>query len=351
MDTLKTLLAVDNPDDMHLCFHLDDKVYALNAKHVLEVTTLPLINSPQKLSEYVIGILNYNDLFINVVDIRKIFSFAPKKYELFHKVIIIKGEESLFAIIVDKVSDFFDAVPTNVQRIMGENFNNIIKNFYKIGEQVVNIINISQLETVVKKNSSIQNTTNYAELFPSDEESVCILQKRRTQIASLPEMNLDLGVYGKDQYVIFTLGSHTYCIYSLFVKELISPKNYTITKIPYTPDFVEGIINLKGDFYTIVNLKKFIGIDNGAINEFEYAEEQPNPKIIVLESSELKFAFFVDDIVNIINIAEENITVQNDMILDSLYIRAEACIDGNILNILNVEKLINDERLYIDNAI
>ena len=193
MDTTQTLLMTENPDNMHLCFNLDDKTYALNVRHVLEITSLPLINSPQKLSEYVIGILNYNDLFINVVDIRKVFSFEPKKYELSNKVIIIKGEESLFAIIVDEVKEFFNALPAQVQRVMGDNLSSVVKNFYKLNDTVVNIIDVEGVENVVKKSSGVQTSANCLELFPTDEESVCILQKRRNDIAAMPEMHLDTG--------------------------------------------------------------------------------------------------------------------------------------------------------------
>lgn len=342
----KKLLTIDNPDNLHLCFNLDDKIYSLNAKHVLEVTSLPLINSPQKLPEYVVGILNYNDLFVNVVDIRKIFSLEQKKYELSNKIIIIKGEESLFAIIVDKVTDFFNAVPSQIQRVMGENYNNIIKTFYKINEDVVNIINIPQLEETVKKSANIDNNTNYSALFPTDEDSFCILQKRRNDIASIPEMHLETGFYGKDQYIIFKLSSHTYCIYSLFVKELISPKNYSITKIPYTPDFIKGIINLKGDFYTVIDLRNFINISP----EENIQNNNRESKLIVLDSTELKLAFLVDDIIDIMNISEDNIDYKSDANLDKLYIKAEAYIENKVFNILNIEKLISDERLYIDNV-
>lgn len=350
MEFKKTLLTIDDSENLHLCFILDNNTYALNAKNVLEVTTLPMINEPQKLPEYIVGILNYNDMFINVADIRKIFALPKKKYELTNKIIIMKGDESLIAIIVDEVTDFFTAIPANVQRVMGENFNNIVKTFYKIDENVINVINIQQLEDTIKKAHFEENTTNYYELFPQDEESLCVLQKRRNEIARVPEMNIDTDVYGKDQYVIFKIQKHTYCIYSLFVKELISPKNYPITKIPYTPKFIEGIINLKGNFYTVIDLKKFIGLDDLPAEEEMFREKNKEEKIIVIESTELKLAFLVDDIVDIINISKDYIEPKNDMTLDDLYIKAEAYIEEKVYNILNVDKLINDERLYVDNS-
>lgn len=340
------LLTIEDPENLHLCFNLDDRTYALNAKNILEVTSLPLLNEPQKMPEYIVGILNYNDLFINVIDIRKVFSLPKKEYELNNKIIILKGEESLIAVIVDEVTDFFTAMPAKIQRVMGENFSNITKTFYKIDDDIINIIDIPNLEKVVKNAQFSGEPVDYSELFPKDEESLCILNKRKNDIAKIPSMNLDTAVYGKDQYIIFTLGEHTYCIYSLFVKELISPKNYPITKIPYTPDFIMGVINLKGNFYSVVHLKKFIGFDSEPIKE----ESPLEGKIVVIESNELKLALYVDEIVDITNIAKENIEIKNDMTLDNMFIRAEAYIDNKIYNILNIDKFINDERLYVDNS-
>ncbi len=340
------LLTINDPDNLHLCFLLDNNIYALNAQNILEVTALPMLNEPQRLPEYIVGILNYNDLFIKVVDIRKIFALPQKKYELNNKIIIVKGDESLIAIIVDEVTDFFTALPSKIQRVMGENFNNITRTFYKLDDKVVNIIDIFNLEKVIKKAQFNENTTHYTNLFPDDEESVCILNKRRNDIAQIPAMNLDANVYGKDQYVVFKVASHTYCIYSLFVKELINMKSYPVTKIPYTPDFVKGIINLKGNFYSVIDLKKLIGFDNPPQDK----TEDPNleGKAIVIDSTELKLALYVDEINNIINISKECIEPKNDMSLDTLFINAEAYIDNEVYNILNLDKLINDERLYVD---
>ena len=346
MEFRQPVIKIEDPDNLHLCFELENNIYAINAKNVLEVTTLPMLNQPQKLPKSIIGILNYNDLFINVIDIRQVFDLPEKKFKLSDKVIIIKGEESLFAIIVDKVTNFFTAMPANIQRVMGDNSSSIIKSFYKIDDNIVNIIDLHNLENTVKQVYTEDTTVNYSALFPDDEESVCILEKRKNEIAKIPVMNLDTAVYGKDQYIVFFLGQHTYCIYSFFVKELINLKNYSITKIPYTPDFIIGIINLKGNFYSVLDLKKFIGIEDNT----EKNKHKKSSKVIVIESTELKLALLVDDIVNIINISPGNLEIKNDKRIDNLFIKAEAFIENEVYNILNLDKLINDERLYIDNT-
>lgn len=344
MDSLNSLLSNENQENLNLCFLLDDNIYSFNAKNVLEVANLPLLNNPQKLSEYIVGILNYNDMFINVIDIRKVFSLPLKKYQLSNKIIIVKGEESLFAIIVDKVTDFFSIDSNSVQRVVGESFGSIIKTFFKKDDNVVNIIDIPLLESIVKKAHSSLSTVDYNSLFPQDEDSVCVLQKRRQLLASVPTMNIDTTVYGRDQYIVFKLLEHKYCIYSINVRELITLKNYAITKIPYTPSYILGIINLKGVFYSVLDLKAFIGIDS---NEHKNYDEG---KVIVLESNDLKLAILVDDIVNIVNVSKDNFVFKNDKNLDSMFVKAEAYIANEVYNVFNVEKLLNDNRLFIDNT-
>lgn len=339
------ILSIKEEEHLYLCFLLDNDIYSLNAINVLEVATLPLLNTPQKLSDYIAGILNYNDLFINVIDIRKVLDRPIRKYDLSNKIIIVKGEESLFAIIADKVTDFYSIKSNDEQRVMGEASSKIVKTFFKKNENLINIIDISALENFVKNVPSNDNSTNYMELFPQDEESIFVLQKRRQELAKVPYMGLDTNVYEKNQYIIFKLQNHNYCLYSEYARELVDLKNLSITKIPYTPSFIVGIINLKGNFYSVLDLNSFIGF-----NTTSPERDIRNGQIIILEASELKLALLVDSILDIINISKENIDIKNDKNLDALFIKAEAYINNEVYNILNIDKLINDDRLYIDNS-
>ena len=344
VDTINSLLITEE-ENLYLCFLLDDVIYSFNAKNVLEVATLPALNHPQKFSEYIVGILNYNDLLINVIDIRKVFNKPTKQYSLSNKIVVIKGEESLFAIIADRVTDFFSLKNRDIQRIMGESSAAITKTFFKKDENLINIIDIPVLENFVKNSPDNQNTTDYQELFPRDEESVLVLQKRRQELAKIPFFNLDANIYDKEQYIIFNISNHKYCLYSGYARELVNIKNYAVTKIPYTPDFIVGIINHKGNFYSVLDLSKFIGI-----NPQEQATNLSEGKVILLESSELKLALLVDNIIDIINISKDSVDVKNDKNLDELFIKAEAYINNEVYNILNIDKLVNDNRLYIDNV-
>ena len=119
---------ITQPDEvLHLCFELDDRVYAMNAEFVMEVTMLPGLITPQKLPENVVGVLNYNGLLINVLDIRRLFNLPKKNFDTTNQIIIVKGEESLWAIIVDKVSDFIGINKNSIQSTALNTMNNFMR--------------------------------------------------------------------------------------------------------------------------------------------------------------------------------------------------------------------------------
>ncbi len=326
--------------NLHLCFELDEKTYAINTSCVMEVIMLPALSTPQKLPENIVGILNYNSILINVIDIRKILNLPVKAYEPSNQVIIIKGEESLIAVIADKVSDFFSANPGNIQPTSFDLNKSLIKSFYHSNEKIINILNPISLENALKQSKGNESSIDYPKLFPSDALSTAKLTKRAADIASKINFNLDTDFFSKDQYIIFKINSHTYCLDSSYVKELINIKNYTITKIPYTPEYLKGIINLKGDFYTVVSLKEFI-----QFNEYNKIKEE---KIIVLEAKDLRLALLVDDILDAVSVSKDQIHNKNDIKLEDMYIKAEIYYDNKVYNLLDIERLLNDKKLYIE---
>ena len=332
---------ITQPDEiLYLCFELDDRTYALNAEFVMEVTMLPALITPQKLPENTVGILNYNGLLINVPDIRRLLNLPQKNFTVANQIIIVKGEESLWAIIVDKVSDFITTNKSSVQSSSLGTMNSFIRAFYQEKNRLINILNISALESFIRETKSTVGDVNYCEFFPKDEKSLEILEKRNREIAVKMNFALENDFFGKDKYILFKINGHIYCIYSDYVKELISRKNLTVTKIPYTPEYIKGIINLKGDFFTVLSLKEFIG--------FEQKDDSEEEKIIVLNAGELKLALLVDEILDVMNISKDQIQNKNDLKLDNLYIKAEIYNENTVINLLNLDKLLQYKRLCID---
>ncbi|MFW5815933.1 MAG: chemotaxis protein CheW, partial [Wenzhouxiangella sp.] len=76
-----------------------------------------------------------------------------------------------------------------------------------------------------------------------------------------------LGAAGSDenQYLTFKLQSETYAFGILNVKEILEYGK--ITKVPMMPDFIQGVINLRGEVVPVVNLARRFGLKASEITK------------------------------------------------------------------------------------
>lgn len=123
-----------------------------------------------------------------------------------------------------------------------------------------------------------------------------------------------------------------------YVKEFVSCQKLLPAKLPYTKDYIKGLINIKGQFLVVLDLKCFL---NGEITQMNNSS-----KMIVVEGKNFNIALLVDDVKYIKSIDSRYLTVPNSEI--SKYIFSEFEEDGKIYSIINFEKIINDDKLYIN---
>ncbi len=99
------------------------------------------------------------------------------------------------------------------------------------------------------------------------------------------------------QVVIFNLGNERYGVETTQVKEII--KVDEITKIPNAPDFVEGVINLRGQITTIINLRKRFGLPPKEIDN--------DTRIIVFEQNGSIMGIMVDTVNEVKYLSKDDI--------------------------------------------
>jgi len=131
------------------------------------------------------------------------------------------------------------------------------------------------------------------------------------------------------QIVIFKVDDEMYGINIEQVKEIITPME--IFKIPNSPSFVEGLINLRGKIYTILNLRK----------KFNLAakESDEHTKIVLLNSDRLAVGFIIDVVNEIIRIDDKDIENPPETIkaLNKKYITGVAKIGEKAVLLLDLE--------------
>ena len=72
-------------------------------------------------------------------------------------------------------------------------------------------------------------------------------------------------VYTEDTYLIFSIHQYRYALRSSLIKEIMYASK--IHKIPFVPHYIEGMLNCRGNPYTVVNTLKLDGDENPEITE------------------------------------------------------------------------------------
>jgi purine-binding chemotaxis protein CheW len=140
----------------------------------------------------------------------------------------------------------------------------------------------------------------------------------------------------KGRFLTFLLGSETYGIDIMYVTEIVGIQ--PITEVPELPEYIKGIINLRGKIIPVMDARlKF---------KKEPKEYNDRTCIVVIDIAELSIGIIVDEVSEVLNIAEENI-VPSPNIKSSgrKYIKNIGKTDDDVILIIDGEKLVNEEEM------
>ncbi|TXJ46815.1 chemotaxis protein CheW [Brachyspira pilosicoli] len=132
--------------------------------------------------------------------------------------------------------------------------------------------------------------------------------------------------------VTFKLGNNEYAIDIMQAKEII--KMEKITLIPNAPDYVEGVINLRGNIIPIVDLKKRFNLEEN--------DGEKNTGIIIVKIDDVDMGIIIDAISKVVSIVTSNIQPPPPMLsgIGQKYIKGVAKLEDKLLVVLDLEKLI-----------
>lgn len=142
------------------------------------------------------------------------------------------------------------------------------------------------------------------------------------------------------QMISFSIGSERFGVEILVVQEIIMMS--TITQIPNAPDFVEGVINLRGNIIPVLDLRKRL-----RMRGYKRASEiRPSTRILVVEIENSVTGFIVDSVAKVITVPASRIAPPPDIIVagvQSQYISGVVHLDEGILIILDFRKILSVE--------
>ena len=144
------------------------------------------------------------------------------------------------------------------------------------------------------------------------------------------------------QYLTFTIADAFYAVKVTHIREVLTVPR--ITKVPRMPDFMTGIINLRGKVVPIIDLAKKFGLGETAVTE--------DTSIIVAEIAEnavrkLTLGLFSDSVQKVITIEPKDIEgpPKIGIPIDTAFIQGVGQINGNFIIILNIDEIFTGKEL------
>jgi purine-binding chemotaxis protein CheW len=137
------------------------------------------------------------------------------------------------------------------------------------------------------------------------------------------------------QWVTFQLEEETYGINVMQVREVL---RYTeIAPVPGAPDYVLGIINLRGNVVTVIDTRSRFGLIQG--------ETTDNTRIIVIESEHQVIGILVDSVAEVVYLKSSEIDTTPSVGTDesSKFIQGVSNRDGKLLILVDLNKLLSDD--------
>ncbi len=142
-----------------------------------------------------------------------------------------------------------------------------------------------------------------------------------------------LGVVGEIlQLVTFTLGNEEYAVDILKVQEINRMKE--ITRVPNSPPYVEGVINLRGKVIPVVSLRKKFGLPE--------RENDEQSRIMIMDIQGITMGLVVDSVSEVLRIPASTVEPTPPMAsnISSEFIRGIAKMEDRLIILLDMDRLI-----------
>lgn len=135
------------------------------------------------------------------------------------------------------------------------------------------------------------------------------------------------------QLVVFSIGREEFAVEVTQVREIMRMEE--ITRMPKSPHFVEGIINLRGQIIAVVELAKRLNLEAG--------ERSSDTRIIVVEAEEIKIGMIVDSVSEVLRVSADAVEPSPTLATDvsAAYLRGVVKQDNRLIIMLDLTRVLS----------
>jgi purine-binding chemotaxis protein CheW len=156
------------------------------------------------------------------------------------------------------------------------------------------------------------------------------------------EMSSDLSYKNKNQIVVFVLDEQHYALLLSAVEQVV--RAVEITLLPKAPAVVLGVINVHGQVVPVVDARKRFRLPERAMDL--------NDRFIIAHTSRWPIALVADSVVEIKELAEQEMMETEETLPFAAYLRGVAKVEGDLVLIYDLDEFFSlDEECGLDAAL
>ena len=136
------------------------------------------------------------------------------------------------------------------------------------------------------------------------------------------------------QVVVFQMEEESFAVSISDVWEIV--RMQPITPVPGAPDFVEGVVNLRGQIIPVISLSKRLGLDPQPATS--------STRIVVAQVGADTIGMIVDAVQKVTHISTEDIEVPDGIALEGenlTYVGGIAKVDGGLITLIDLEEALS----------
>ncbi|MBI1389522.1 MAG: chemotaxis protein CheW [bacterium] len=146
-----------------------------------------------------------------------------------------------------------------------------------------------------------------------------------------------------NQFVSFVLHGEEYGVPILCVQEII--RYETLTRVPQSPIFVDGVLNLRGQVIPVINLRRKFGLPEQEIDKAT--------RIVVVEVGGRVMGIVVDEVSEVLQVNPEDVSPAPPMgtQLKTDFITGMAKMNESLVILLDIDKILSsEEKVLVEEA-
>ncbi len=325
-----------------LSFKMGDAKFGLDIDQIREIIKMVKISHLPDGPDSVEGVINLRGKIVPVVDLRTICEVEVGKEDIIHlHIIIVQIEKTIIGMIVDKANEVLKIEPGSIEPpCEGIPLIQFLSGVAKLENELMFILDLNKIFTFQQK--SILKKVNRKKIEAQLKEEIeilpmvkSILHQRAISLSKAEGLRKEIR--GEAQLLSFSLGKEWYGLRAKSIREILRPPK--ITKLPFTPECLLGIINLRGEIVAVVDIKKILDLPQ------EEKDFLKGPRIIVIEAQKKTVGLWVDKVEEMVDFLPSAIGPPLSTLdkTRASFIEGEVEIEekNRVVTLLNLENIID----------